>query len=72
MDTNTMKKLGWSQDLIAAIENIKKLLDEGSVKDKPLMNIDPYNKISLGDTSINTSHYSPVGHNYIFFKNKDS
>lgn len=72
MDTNTMKKLGWSQDLIDSVNNIKRLLDEGSVKDEPLMNIDLYGKISSGSASINTSRYSPIGHNYIFFKNKDS
>lgn len=68
MDTNIMKKLGWSQELIDAINDIKNILDKGSVKDKPLMNIELYNKEHFNSTTINATHYLPVGHNYISIK----
>lgn len=70
MDSEMMKKLKWPQDLIDAINSIKKIVDEGSIDSSSLKGIDLRNSTS-STTSIDATLYSPVGHNYISLDNVD-
>jgi len=70
MDSDMMKKLNWSQDLINAINDIKKIVDEGSIDSDSLKSLDLLNNIS-STTSIDATFCSPVGRNYISLDNVD-
>ena len=70
MDSEMMKRLNWPQDLIDAINGIKKIVDEGSINSSSLKGIDLLNNISSA-TSIDATLCSPVGRNYISLDNVD-
>ncbi len=65
MDIDSMKTLGWSQDLVDAVNALKDIIDKGAVKEAPLRGFDDYRIDQVSSTSINISHYPPVGQTYI-------
>ena len=71
MDIHSMKTLGWSQELIDAVNELKDIIDRGAVKEPLLRGFDAY-KIEQGSsTSINISNYPSVGQTYIYFNTEE-
>ncbi len=71
MDIHSMKKLGWSQELIDAVNALKDIIDKGAVKEPPLKGLDAYKIDQVSSASINISHYPPVGQTYIHFSTEE-
>ncbi len=65
MDVTSMKALGWSQELIDAINELKTIVERGAVKDPRLSGLDTYNIDQFSSTSINISLFPPVGQTHI-------
>ena len=65
MDISSMKILGWSQELVDAVNVLKDIIDKGAVKDPPLKGVDTYRMDQFSSASINISHCPPVGQTYI-------
>ncbi|OHE61173.1 MAG: hypothetical protein A2Z47_11140 [Thermodesulfovibrio sp. RBG_19FT_COMBO_42_12] len=71
MDIHSMKTLGWSQELIDAVNALKDIIDEGAVKEPSLKGLDAYKIEQVSSASINISHYLPVGQTYIHFSTEE-
>ncbi len=71
MDIHSMKKLGWSQELIDAVNALKDIIEKGAVKEPPLKGLDVYKIDQVSSASINISHYQPVGQTYIHFSTEE-
>lgn len=72
MDIHSMKTLGWSQELVDAVNALKDIIDKGAVKEPSLKGLDAC-KIDqvISSSSINISHYPPVGQTYIHFNTEE-
>jgi len=71
MDISSMKTLGWSQELIDAVNALKDIIDKGAVKDPLLKGINAYKIDQVSSDSINISHYLSVGQTYISFSTEE-
>jgi len=71
MDIQSMKRLGWSQELVDAVNALKDIIDEGAVKEPSLKGIDAYKIGQVSSASIDISHYPPVGQTYICFSTEE-
>ncbi|MDO8282535.1 MAG: hypothetical protein Q7U10_07930 [Thermodesulfovibrionia bacterium] len=68
MNNDSMKKLGWSQELIDSVNKIKTIVDKGAVNDKIITESDFFKIISTVSTSINTSLSFPAGNSQVGLK----
>ena len=71
MDIHSMKTLGWSQNLVDAVNALKDIIDRGAVKKPPLKGLDAYKIEQVSSASINISHYPPVGQTHIRFSSEE-
>mgnify|MGYP001559852688 CR=1 FL=1 len=71
MDIHSMKTLGWSQNLVDAVNALKDIIDKGAVKEAPLKGLDAYKIDQVSSASIDISHYPLVGQTYIHLSSEE-